>query len=132
MFDLKKEFGNYVIYEKTDALPHDTIMACSDVLVLRFENGFGIAVHKLYGKVVGTPMYAWSIQYSLRPLNPTGSELKRIRSKEIAELIKCDYYNYPYHNYPYLFSEKDLRKRVMKSVKKIREYLMTCDPNIDM
>jgi len=127
MHDLKKEFGNYVIYEKGDVLPHYSIQVASEVVVLRFENGFGIVVHKLFGKAAGTPANAWTIQYSLKAINPNGSELKRIRSKEIAELIKRDY-----DNYLYLRSKKELYELVLESVKKIREYLMTCDPNIDM
>jgi len=118
MDELKKQFGEYLLYEM-DIFMGDHSSAGTEMQVYRFENGFGIMVLCLMDISDGG---SWLMRFSFKLLDSNGNPFENIKSKELAEKIQNRYYN------TYYFYDNDrLIEAVIELVSEVREYLLNCD-----
>lgn len=116
---LGKMFHKYLVLEINDYLPSYPFE--SSTCIYRFENGYGIAIHSLVGK----NDEGWLLmKFSFKLLNPNGSELKTISSKEMNDKLNIRYSTFYFHD------NTRLMEAVNNLVKEAQEYLMTCNENI--
>jgi len=115
MKELKEQFGKYLRYEMEMAIG-DYSSAVTATQVYRFENGFGIAI--LFLKDYHKDIDKWLMRFSFKLLNPDGTVLEKINSKDLENKIHDWYYS----TYYFQDDNEKLIKAVISLINEIRAY----------